>query len=237
MRENIDSTNLAADVYMSLASGCTSCEISTFNSAILNTSYATNFLIHVVMHSISQNSWMVFCPNYDSRVLVTHNLNIDHIKFTDNEATLFCLTTFRSWSTLHYKPGWLHIPQLLLTMFLLKFSEKELFPNITKGIFYCDNSHPLPCSISIQHENRFNLSNRPMTLVFSERNCANFRSKMDSENWARIHQDESRDSILLSLLPFHLIIILASLFSECPENVGITKGLTIRITTKHRLYK
>ena len=219
MRENMESTNRTEDVSMSLASGCTSCEIENLflHFEFRDTKYATNFGIHMVMHLIWQKNWRVFWANYDSRVLVTRDLNINHIKFTDDKANLSYLTTFPSWKH-HSLQTWLTSHSATFTMFLLKFSNREWFPNTTNGTFYCNIWDPLSCFISIQHENRFNLSNRPMTRVFSEKNCANFRIKMDYENWAQIYHDESGHfyTNLITILP--PIMILASIWSE---NVGM----------------
>ena len=52
------------------------------------------------------------------------------------------------------------------------------------GILFCDISDHLPNFVSISH-GHLNTSreNRTLTRIFTERNCANFIRKIETDNW------------------------------------------------------
>ena len=95
----------------------------------------------------------------DNRVLITGDLNIDLIKFADDESTLSYLTTLLSWKYLPYTTLTTRITSYSATCIdnvFLKIPGRDQLPNIVNGIFYCDISYHLPCFISIHLGNRFN---------------------------------------------------------------------------------
>ena len=87
----------------------------------------------------------------DSRVLITADLNIDLIKFADDESTLSYLPTSFSWQYWPYITLPTRITSHLATYIDHVFVKMMTIPNIVNGIFYFGISDHLPCFISIHH--------------------------------------------------------------------------------------
>ena len=250
MRDTIDNITPIEDVSMSLACGCTRCEVESLflHFVFRGVKYTVCGIYRHpngnINHFTEKLERILAKLSNDNRVLITGDLNIDLIKFADDESTLSYLTTLLSWKYLPYTTLPARITSHSATCIdhvFLKISEREQFPNIENGIFYCDISDHLPCFISIHHGNRFNASNRPMTRIFSEKNCANFKSKMESVNWEQIYQNEDDDfytnfvTVVLQIYNscFPLVRVSRKRWNDKP---WLTKGLKTSIKTKHRLY-
>ena len=194
--EAIDNITSIEDVSMFLACGCMRCEVENlFLQFVFRGIKYTVCGIYRhpngnITHVTEKLGRILTKLSNNRRFLITGDLNIDVMKFIDNEATLSYLTPLLSWKYLPY----IILPTrktshsaTCMDHIFVKISERGQFPNIVKGIIYCDISVRLPCFISTHHGNRFDLSNRPMTRIFNEKSCANFKSKLESENWEQIN--------------------------------------------------
>ena len=111
------------------------------------------------------------------------------------------------------------------------------------GFLFCDISDHLPNFVSNSH-GHLNTSreNRPMTRIFSERNCASFVRKMETENWERLYHNDLQDwySGFIGVIirnyesTFPLVKVSKARWSDKP---WLTKGLKISIKTKNKLYR
>ena len=180
------------------------------------------------------------------RSVILGDMNIDIIKFSDDRDTLQYVTTMMSHKYLPY----ITMPTRLtpysatcIDHIFMKIPDPILSPDIMYGILFCDISDHLPNFVSISH-GHLNTSreNRPMTRIFSERNCANFVRKMETENWERLYHNDLQDwySGFIGVIirnyesTFPLVKVSKARWSDKP---WLTKSLKISIKTKNKLYR
>ena len=144
MRDTIDSITPIEDVSMSLACGCTRCEVKSWflQFVFRGVKYTVCGIYrhpNNVNHFTEKLERILAKLSNDNRVLITGDLNIDLIKFADDESTLSYLTTLLSWKYLPYTTLPTRITSHSATCIdhvFLKIPEREQFPNIVNGIFY-----------------------------------------------------------------------------------------------------
>ena len=144
MRDTIDNVTPVEDVSMFLACGCTRCEVESLflHFVFRGVKYTVcgiyrhpNGNINHFTEKLGRNLAKL---SNDNRVLITGDLNIDLIKFADEESTLSYLTTLLSWKYFPYTTlptrRILHSATCIDHVFL-KIPEREQLPNIVNGIF------------------------------------------------------------------------------------------------------
>ena len=124
IKDTIDNITPIEDVSMSLACGCTRCEVeSLFLHIVFRGVKYTVCDINRhpngnVNHFTEKLERILAKLSNDNRVLITGDLNIDLRKFADDESTLSYLTTLLSWKYLpcsdqvQQQAGWV-VPSLI----------------------------------------------------------------------------------------------------------------------------
>ena len=112
------------------------------------------------------------------------DISIDIIKFS-NEDVVSYVSTLMSFKYLPYIPVTSRITQFSTTCIehmFMKTSQKDKVLNTMSGLFYFEISDHLPCFLSLKFEKYNRKDERPMIIIFGEKNCANFIQKMQSQN-------------------------------------------------------
>lgn len=196
-------------------------------------------------HFISELEKVIITLDPNRRTILAGDMNIDLIRFSENDKTLQYVTTLLSHRFLPYITLPTRITSHSATCIdhiFIKSPVGDAFSNMISGIFYCDISDHLPCFTSIWHNLHHNPHIRPYRRIFGHKNCTAFMSKMESENWQLIYRDENEDwysrfiNTVLRIYEssFPLVKVSRSRFKDKP---WLTCGLKISIKTKNKMYR
>ena len=115
------------------------------------------------------------------------------------------------------------------------------YSKIISGILYCDISDHLPCFTSINLIRTQSSTNRPKVRIFSEKNCNDFKTRLNNIDWEDIFRDDSDwyQAFLYKVKhvfesAFPLVTLSRKRMHDKPWVTNTLKG---SIAHNHRLYR
>ena len=183
------------------------------------------------------NDLNAFCQGLPANevLIIAGDMNIDLIKYEDN-AVLGFLTTLMSYSfiplvTLPTRITY-HSATCIDHIFIKTGQNFDIHPGIT----HADISDHLPTFIMIDCKIQMVKRKRPMVRIFSDKNCAQFRDKINKINW---NTELANNSNPYSIFNNRIL----ELYNKCfplkqlsrkrqKDKPWITKGLKISIKQK-----